>query len=74
MAGLAVTITGLMSIAPTSGNSHTISDTRSSMSSMASCAAAGAPRSGCKNCGPGPQAIDSEGLLERLPPGLAERI
>ncbi len=29
---------------------------------------------GCKNCGPGPQPIDSELLLERLPPGLAARI
>ncbi len=29
---------------------------------------------GCKTCGPGPQPIDSELLLERLPPGLAERI
>jgi [glutamine synthetase] adenylyltransferase / [glutamine synthetase]-adenylyl-L-tyrosine phosphorylase len=28
---------------------------------------------GCKTCGPGPQAIDSEAFLERLPPALAER-
>ena len=31
-------------------------------------------RNGCKTCGPGPQPIDSELLLERLPPGLAARI
>lgn len=31
-------------------------------------------RNGCKTCGPGPQAIDSELLVERLPPGLAARI
>jgi len=29
---------------------------------------------GCKACGPGPQAIDSDLLLERLPPSLAERL
>ncbi len=29
---------------------------------------------GCKACGPGPQAIDSDLLLDRLPTGLAERI
>ncbi|GCL65816.1 bifunctional [glutamate--ammonia ligase]-adenylyl-L-tyrosine phosphorylase/[glutamate--ammonia-ligase] adenylyltransferase [Pseudaquabacterium pictum] len=34
----------------------------------------GGARGACKNCGPGPQAIDSELLLERLPPGLAARI
>jgi glutamate-ammonia-ligase adenylyltransferase len=28
---------------------------------------------GCKGCGPGPQTIDSEPFLERLPPALAER-
>ena len=31
-------------------------------------------RGGCKTCGSGPQAIDSEALLERLPPELAERV
>ncbi len=31
-------------------------------------------RNVCKNCGPGPQAIDSDLLLERLPAGLAARI
>ena len=29
---------------------------------------------GCKSCGPGPQPVDSELLLERLPPALAERL
>ena len=29
---------------------------------------------GCKNCGPGPQPIDSDALLEKLPPALAERV
>ncbi len=29
---------------------------------------------GCKHCGPGPQPIDSDQLLEKLPPGLAARI
>ncbi len=33
----------------------------------------GAPGS-CKRCGPKPAAIDSEDLLERLPPELAERV
>ncbi len=28
---------------------------------------------GCKACGPGPQAIDSDDFLDRLPPALAER-
>ena len=37
-------------------------------------AAAEAPRSGCRTCGPGPQTIDSEALLERLPAPLAERL
>lgn len=32
------------------------------------------PRPGCKTCGPGPQAIDSELLLDRLPEGLAARV
>jgi len=36
-------------------------------------AAAGA-RNGCKTCGTGPLAIDSEGLLERLPTALADRV
>jgi glutamate-ammonia-ligase adenylyltransferase len=31
-------------------------------------------RSSCRSCGPGPQPIDSELLLERLPPALAERV
>jgi [glutamine synthetase] adenylyltransferase / [glutamine synthetase]-adenylyl-L-tyrosine phosphorylase len=29
---------------------------------------------GCKQCGDGPLAIDSEALIERLPPALAERV
>jgi glutamate-ammonia-ligase adenylyltransferase len=29
---------------------------------------------GCKRCGPGPMPVDSEALLERLPPALAERL
>jgi len=33
-----------------------------------------APAGGCKGCGPGPLAVDSEALLERLPPVLAERL
>lgn len=28
----------------------------------------------CKSCGPGPLAIDSDALLEKLPPALAERV
>jgi [glutamine synthetase] adenylyltransferase / [glutamine synthetase]-adenylyl-L-tyrosine phosphorylase len=34
---------------------------------------AGNDNNGCKACGPGPQAIDSEEFLEHLPPALAER-
>jgi glutamate-ammonia-ligase adenylyltransferase len=34
----------------------------------------GAPRNGCRTCGPGPLAIDNEALLDRLPPELAERV
>lgn len=34
----------------------------------------GGPKNGCRTCGPGPLAIDSEALLERLPPELAERL
>ncbi len=34
----------------------------------------GGARTGCKACGPGPQPIDSDLLLERLTPGLAARI
>lgn len=30
--------------------------------------------SACKSCGPGPLAIDSDALLEKLPPALAERV
>jgi [glutamine synthetase] adenylyltransferase / [glutamine synthetase]-adenylyl-L-tyrosine phosphorylase len=33
----------------------------------------GGPRV-CRSCGPGPLPIDSEALLERLPPALAERV
>ncbi len=29
---------------------------------------------GCRSCGPGPLPIDSEALLERLPPALADRV
>ena len=39
---------------------------------------AAAPRSsspgGCRSCGPGPLPVDSELLLEKLPPELAERV
>ncbi|MDP1899222.1 MAG: bifunctional [glutamate--ammonia ligase]-adenylyl-L-tyrosine phosphorylase/[glutamate--ammonia-ligase] adenylyltransferase [Rubrivivax sp.] len=31
-------------------------------------------RTACRHCGPGPLAVDSEALLERLPPALAERL
>jgi [glutamine synthetase] adenylyltransferase / [glutamine synthetase]-adenylyl-L-tyrosine phosphorylase len=31
-------------------------------------------RSPCRSCGPAPQAVDSEALLDRLPPLLAERL
>jgi glutamate-ammonia-ligase adenylyltransferase len=31
-------------------------------------------QAGCRSCGPGPQPVDSELLLERLPPALAERL
>ena len=31
-------------------------------------------RANCRGCGPGPQPVDSESLLERLPPALAERL
>ncbi|MDT7834053.1 bifunctional [glutamate--ammonia ligase]-adenylyl-L-tyrosine phosphorylase/[glutamate--ammonia-ligase] adenylyltransferase [Aquabacterium sp. OR-4] len=31
-------------------------------------------KNGCRNCGPGPLPLDSEALLERLPPALAERV
>ncbi len=31
-------------------------------------------RGSCRSCGPGPQPIDSEALLERLPAELAERV
>ena len=34
----------------------------------------GAARKGCNGCGPGPQAIDSDTLLDTLPPELAERL
>ena len=34
----------------------------------------GAARKGCNGCGPGPQPIDSEALLDKLPPALAERL
>ncbi len=34
---------------------------------------AGGPRV-CRSCGPGPLPVDSEALLERLPPELAERV
>ncbi len=33
-----------------------------------------ATRGACRNCGPGPLAVDSEALLERLPEALAERV
>ncbi|MBK7262777.1 MAG: bifunctional [glutamate--ammonia ligase]-adenylyl-L-tyrosine phosphorylase/[glutamate--ammonia-ligase] adenylyltransferase [Rubrivivax sp.] len=33
-----------------------------------------AARSGCKGCGPAPQPVDSEALLDQLPPALAERV
>ena len=33
-----------------------------------------APRPGCRQCGPGPAAVDSEALLEALPPELAARL
>ena len=36
--------------------------------------APGAGREGCRVCGTGPMAVDSELLLERLPPALAERL
>jgi [glutamine synthetase] adenylyltransferase / [glutamine synthetase]-adenylyl-L-tyrosine phosphorylase len=35
--------------------------------------AAGSDKGDCKACGPGPQAIDSDEFLERLPPALADR-
>jgi len=35
---------------------------------------AGGARNGCKNCGPGPLPVDSDALLDKLPPALAERI
>ena len=31
-------------------------------------------RNGCRNCGPGPLAIDSERLLDKMPPPVAERL
>jgi len=31
-------------------------------------------RNVCRSCGPGPLPVDSEALLERLPPALAERV
>jgi len=34
----------------------------------------GQGRNGCRTCGPGPQPVDSEALLERLPAALAERL
>jgi [glutamine synthetase] adenylyltransferase / [glutamine synthetase]-adenylyl-L-tyrosine phosphorylase len=34
----------------------------------------GAPVEGCRGCGNGPLALDSEALAERLPPELAERV
>ncbi len=34
----------------------------------------GAGGNGCKSCGPGPQPVDSELLLERLPAALAQRL
>ena len=33
-----------------------------------------APGGGCRSCGPGPQPIDSEALLEKMPPELATRL
>ena len=33
-----------------------------------------AARSGCRNCGPGPIPVDSDELIERMPPALAERV
>jgi [glutamine synthetase] adenylyltransferase / [glutamine synthetase]-adenylyl-L-tyrosine phosphorylase len=33
-----------------------------------------ATRGGCKTCGPPPQPVDSDALLEMLPPELAERV
>ena len=31
-------------------------------------------KNGCRSCGPGPLPVDSDTLLERLPPALAERV
>lgn len=31
-------------------------------------------RSPCRSCGPGPMAVDSEALLDKLPPAIAERL
>jgi glutamate-ammonia-ligase adenylyltransferase len=36
--------------------------------------AVGAGRNGCRQCGPGPLAVDDERLLDKLPPELAERL
>jgi glutamate-ammonia-ligase adenylyltransferase len=36
--------------------------------------AAPAARKGCRNCGPGPQPVDSEALLDSLPDELAARV
>ena len=34
----------------------------------------GGPKPGCRACGPGPLAVDSDTLLDRLPPELAQRL
>ena len=36
--------------------------------------AAGGGPAGCRTCGPAPQPVDSETLLERLPPALGDRL